>query len=129
PRVKLVAVSALLARHYPEPGTRHEFVMALAGMLLQSQWPVEKVNEFISATARAAGDEEWKARTHDVTSTAQRVAQEKPVTGVTRLKELVGEEVIARVQPWLDLSERGSEVEHLTDLGNARRFVAQHGNE
>jgi putative DNA primase/helicase len=128
-RVKIVAASTILARHYPEQGTRHQVVLALAGMLLQSDWSVEDATKFISATARAARDEEWRARARNVASTAQRIAEKEPVTGATRLRELVSIEVVARVEGWLGLRAEirpESEREHLTDLGNARRFVAQH---
>ena len=128
-RVKIVAASTILARHYPDREIDTSCAMALSGTLLQSDWSVEDATKFVSATARAARDEEWKSRARDVDSTAERIAKEQPVTGANRLKELVGDEVVARVQEWLELSNRGPEVEHLTDLGNAARFVAQHGGE
>jgi putative DNA primase/helicase len=128
-RVKMAAASTVLVRHYPSTGDRHEFAMALSGTLLQSGWSLEEATKFVSATARAAGDEEWKARARDVVSTAEKITKEQPVTGANRLKELAGDKVVARVQEWLELSNRGPEVEHLTDLGNAGRFVAQHGGD
>src|SRR4029077_13088334 len=96
---------------------------------LRAGWSVEKTTKFVRATARAAGDEEWRQRLASVRSTAKRLSQNGKATGAPRLTELIGKEVVAKIQQWLDLPDRdtGPEAAHLTDLGNAQRFKTQHG--
>lgn len=100
--VARVAASAMIARHWPKKGSRHEASMALAGFLLREGWAPDKVERFVMATARASGrDEEWAARKHDVRTTVRRLAKRKPTTGIPRLAELVDEQVVAKVRDWL----------------------------
>jgi putative DNA primase/helicase len=127
--VSLAATAALLARHWPDEGSRNDTSMALAGMVLRAGWSVEKTANFVRAVARAAGDEEWRERVASVRSTAKRISQNGKTTGAPRLAELVGKEVVAKIQQWLDLPDGNTDPEaaHLTDLGNAQRFAGQHG--
>jgi putative DNA primase/helicase len=127
---KLVAASALLARNWPGQGSRNEASLALAGTLLRSGWRLEATETFIKTTARAAGDEQYRERAAAAGSTNARLAGKAEATGARRLAELVGEAVADKVREWLDLPESnftGSGGENLTDVGNARRFVAQNG--
>jgi putative DNA primase/helicase len=129
--LSLVASSAILARHWPESGRRNEAALALAGTLLRPGWPLNDVKQFLKVTTRAAGDEEWKQRAAAANSTQARLAGNGAATGATRLRELVGDVVVTRAQEWLNIPEdtfTASDGENLTDLGNARRLVTQHGN-
>jgi putative DNA primase/helicase len=126
-----VAASTILARHWPEPGTRNEAALALSGTLLRPGWSLTDVEQFLKVTARAAGDEQWKERVAAANSTQARLAGNEEATGATRLRELVGDGVVTRVQQWLEIPEEtftASDGENLTDLGNSRRLVRQHGD-
>ena len=124
------AACSLVARHWPETGTRNDAALALAGVLMRAGWPIDKGTEFLVAAARAAGDEEWKSRGQAVVATADKLAKDDPVTGATRLRAFLGDAVVARLFEWLEISQftTNSEVEHLTDLGNARRLVDRYGD-
>jgi putative DNA primase/helicase len=82
---KLVAASALLARNWPERGSRNETALALAGMLQRAGWSLEETEAFIRTTARAAGDEQYKERVTAARSTKERLAGKAEATGATRL--------------------------------------------
>jgi putative DNA primase/helicase len=128
--VAKVAASALLARNWPDQGSRNETALAVAGMLQRAGWSLEATETFIKMTARAAGDEQWQERAAAARSTNERLAGKAEATGATRLRELIGDAVVDKLREWLNLPEgtfNGSDGEHLTDVGNARRFVAQHG--
>lgn len=128
--VKRTAAAALLARHWPDQGRRNETALALAGMLLRAGWSPKSAATFIGAAARAAGDEEWKGRAAAAGSTQRRLDDDGKVTGSTRLRELVGDAEVTRVMEWLGLPDDASispDRDHFTDLGNAGRFVKQHG--
>ena len=98
-----IAACVLVARHWPERGSRHNAAMALAGTLLRAGWTVEEGVKFVTAAARAAGDEEWRTREHDVRSTTQRLAEGGAATGVPRLAEFLGDRVVGRLCDWLGL--------------------------
>ena len=126
-----LAAAVLLIRHYPAAGSRNEYGLALAGFLLKSGWSQQRVEVFIEIIAREAKDEEWRSRVQGVSATAEKIAKAEPATGIVRLRELVGEDVVRRLQEWLRLSGENiqKDAPYLTDLGNAQRFVARHGQE
>ena len=124
---ELLAAATLIVRHWPEQGSRNEFALALAGALLKAGWSQERVSVFIERVAKTADDEEWSSRVQCVAATAEKIAKGDPVTGAARLKDLVGKEVVRKLQRWLNLSDKNNDREGnppLTDLGNAQRFVA-----
>jgi hypothetical protein len=131
-KVKQLAAAALLVRHWPSRGARHDVALALSGLLLRNRWEVDGVAAFISAIANGANDEEWRSRMADILSTAQRLAQGGTTTGGIRLAELVGKSVVDKLYRWLSLGQGELQTEtvfHLTELGNARRLVALYGND
>jgi putative DNA primase/helicase len=120
-----VAAVALLARSWPPAGGRHGLVLPLAGFLLGSGLEEELTIRLIECAARIARDEETRARVRDVRDTARRLEAGEPVTGGPTLAPLLanGPEVVTRLRRWLGLRAARP---HLTDLGNAERFAAQH---
>ena len=111
-----VAAISLLARHWPERGSRHEAALALAGLLLRAGWREEEAMRFVSTVAQIAGDEEYRARAADVRATAQRLTADRTATGRPRLAELVGKEVVDRTSEWLGL-RRNLEEQEAIDAG------------
>lgn len=105
--VSRLAACALIARHWPAEGSRHEASKALAGLLLRSGCPAEDAERFVTAVARASmHDEEWAARKQDIRTTVRRLTQKLPATGIPRLTEFVGEPVVARAVEWLGLNSQ-----------------------
>jgi hypothetical protein len=98
-----VTVGALLVRHYPEKGQRHDMANASAGMLLRAGWSDEDVAHFIEGVAEAAGDEESRRRVGNVVSTARKLAAGEPATGAPSLASIVGDDVVARLRQFLNL--------------------------
>ena len=131
--VKQLAAIAILARHWPKKGTRDRAAMALAGFLLRGGLPPAEIERLITLVANTAGDEETLERMGTVVDTARKIVAGVPTTGGPTLSGLVGEKVVGKVQEWLDLKTNhgawGSEPEHRTDLGNARRLVRRHGDD
>lgn len=129
----LLASAALLTRHWPDQGARHDAVMALAGGLLRSGWKPGATWNFLLEIGRAAGDEEASHRKGDVSTTVRRIKAGKPVQGWPSLARLLGQEVVDDVRDWLqikadDVSEEGEdaetpldEVRNKRDLGHAIR--------
>jgi Protein of unknown function (DUF3987)/Bifunctional DNA primase/polymerase, N-terminal len=111
--VQKVASGALIARHWPSKGSRHELTLALAGFLLRNGWSLEEVRHFVTAAAFASmSDEEWKSRQSDVASTLDRLTKGMPATGMPRLAALVGDDVVSKLTEWLEISPRISGALH-----------------
>jgi hypothetical protein len=86
-------------------GSRHDCTLGLATILLRAGWSLEECLHFVLHLARAAGDEEWRARLHDVRDTAQRLSNGQPVTGAASLADVLGEAVLSRLRDWLQIGD------------------------
>ncbi len=100
-RVAKLAAAALLARHWPEKGSRQDAALALAGGLLRGGWTETETNQFISAVSRATGDDEVAKRSQAGHYTKQRLAEGQSATGWSSLAELVGVNVAKQAREWL----------------------------
>jgi putative DNA primase/helicase len=125
--VSKVAAASLLARRWPDKGSRHEAALALHGVLLRAGWPQDEAEHFVGAVALAAGDEEWTSRAADARTTARRLSGNEMATGRLRLIAIFGKEVVDQASAWLQLGKSPAGVDELkpnfTDLGNAKRFT------
>jgi len=101
--VSRVAAGALLKKHWPGEGHRHDAANALAGMLLRAGWKEDGVAEFVEGVAEAAGDEESRQRVQSVVSTAKKLGAGGRATGAPALAAIVGDDVVSRVRQFLRL--------------------------
>jgi hypothetical protein len=102
-----VAAGALLVRHWPKKGRRHDVALALAGFLLRRNMPEQEVEEFVGAVARVAGDEEAANRRQDVMTTATRLASGEAATGLPTLVQILGrdgDQLVVLLEKWLGLT-------------------------
>src|SRR4051794_33629514 len=76
-RVGRVAAAALLARHWPGEGARHNAARAIGGLLARGGWSAPEAKLFIQAVAKAAGDEEWQDRDSGFLTACRRSAKVK----------------------------------------------------
>jgi hypothetical protein len=104
-----LASAAALARAWPDKGARQDCAMALAGALLKSGWPQDKVHHFLEAVLDAAGDEEVTDRLSVIEHAARRVEQCEAVWGWPKLGELIDDESLTKkVKGWLSIKEAAS---------------------
>lgn len=125
--VARLAAACLLARHWPDTGSRHGAALAAAGLLARGGLDEAAAVAIVTAAAGHAGEDDHK---RDVLDTVAKIASGAAVTGGPTLAELLrgdGAKVVALLRRWLGL--RGADGEHLTDTGNAARFVAAHGED
>lgn len=110
-----LAAACLLARHWPHKGSRNEAALALSGVLLSHLgWGVDEAEKFMGALADAANDDEQQSRIITVSSTKKKLDSIDPVTGLPKLKELVGEDVVQRAWQWLGGDEESEIIESPT---------------
>ena len=102
--VKLAAAT-LLVRHWPESGSRHDTMLALAGGLMTAGWAEDQAIDFIAAIASAVDDDEVDDRTECVRTTARKVKEGEPVLGWGKLAELLGTPIVRRVKRWLNVGD------------------------
>ena len=104
--VAQVAAAALVARHWPAVGSRHDTANALGGFLFRGGWAEEKILTFAEAVCIAAHDEEVRDRLAAVRSTIKTLRADKKATGGPTLAELLsdGPKVLDRLFDWLQLS-------------------------
>lgn len=108
-----IASAALLAKHWPAAGARHDPTLALAGWLAANGWDKERALKFILAAAHAAGDGKQRDRTNEVTSTLERFASGRG--DVTQRKALEaalghnGKQVTQKLATWLELGRRAGD--------------------
>ena len=98
-----LAACALLARHWPAKGARHDTSLALAGFLLRARWTAEEVTHFVALAAKEGGDEEWRVRAKDVDTTIRRLQNGEDATGRPTLVKHLGPKIVTAVEGWLDL--------------------------
>src|SRR5262249_52179094 len=103
--VARTAAAAILSRHWPTAGTRHDAALALAGMLLSAGWAVDETVQFVAAVTIAAGDPEVDDRRRAVLDTAINQTNGAPITGVPTLARLLSRDLVARCVQWLGLAQ------------------------
>ena len=103
--VAKLAAAALLARHWPATGSRHEAALALAGLLFRAGWEQEDTAQFIESVADAAGDEEARHRVRDVLSTEKAIASGQKVTAGKTLAPIIGKDTVRLLRTWLSATE------------------------
>lgn len=89
---RMTATAALLGRHWPPPGARHDWTLALAGALRSIGLKDESgAAAVVRVAATIAGDAKVEHRLKEVTTTYAKAGGD-PVTGARRLAELTGGE-------------------------------------
>ncbi len=103
--VARIASAAILARHWPAQGSRHDAANALAGFLLRGGWSEDNTITLIEAVITAAKDPEIRDRLASVRSTIKTLAAGRQATGGPRLAELLsdGRVVLERLRDWLGI--------------------------
>jgi hypothetical protein len=87
------AVAALLGRHAPAEGARHDFFLALAGVLVRAQWEQEHARQLVRAIYRVIWHEAaWLDKAErEVDDTYRNYRAGKHTTGWPSLVKLVKE--------------------------------------
>ncbi len=101
-----LAAATLLVLSWPPQGSRHHVSLALAGFLLRRGWTEEEAAQFIEVIAEAAGDEEVRNRVRNAVTTARRLLEGRPATGLPRLREFLGERVVRCLEGWAPGQDR-----------------------
>lgn len=114
----LLAAAALLAKHWPGEGSRHDASLALAGGLIaySPDLPAERqtedwVHDFCLLVMGAAGDEECIERADlDVPSTFKLHKKGKKVRGWKSLSKFIPPKVLKAVREWISYEDDNADL-------------------
>jgi hypothetical protein len=101
---KITAALALLARHWPLPGSkaRHSTALRLGGFLARCGWNETQIMLALEAITKAANDEESWDRKAAGRDALRHFSSGGNAAGFPALREDFGEPIARRVAEWLD---------------------------
>lgn len=106
--VRKLSTASLLARYW-KSGMRQDCAMAVSGILLRAGWMVPEVEHFIEGITIGANDDETHDRVNTVEFTATSLNENKPVTGIPALKQLLPQEVVEKMCQWLEIDSSSND--------------------
>ena len=130
--VRKVAAAALLARHWPAKGSRHQAFLALAGILSRAGWSLDDIKAFHRAIYKCLwlANAELGAADAEVQSTFEKHSANGEITGIPTLSGLVDQKVIGVALRWLGIDRPRPRCDYLwNDTGNADRLADLYGHE
>jgi P4 family phage/plasmid primase-like protien len=129
--VRRAAAAALLARHWPEQGSRHKAFLALAGVFAREQSTLEDARAFHRAVYRCLWptNPDLGATDAEVQTTFERYSAGGEITGIPTLIRLVDKKVVYTALRWLEIDRAQHDDYHWNDTGNADRLTDLFGHE
>ena len=106
--VSKTAAAALLVRHYPAAGERHEAFLVLGGFLARADWREEQIAAFAKAVATVAADSEMNDRVTAAKGAVAAMRSGTEVAGLPRLREVFGSEIADTLARWLGIPIRNT---------------------
>jgi hypothetical protein len=103
-KTSLVAAAALLIRYYPSKGGRHDYIHAIAGSLLWSNWPEDQVRKFMEGLFLGLGngrDDDIEQRRRTLGNTIEHYKEGDRIHGWKTLSQWVPGDVIKLLKEWL----------------------------
>ncbi len=105
---------ALIARHWPGPGNRHEPTLALAGTLAMAGWSLDEAKIAVRVLVSVSGDNKLEDRLNEVKSTYDRFQKGEKTTElhslVKFLEPSIGDQTYLKqsLSAWLGLNAADS---------------------
>lgn len=102
-----LAAASIIAKNWVD-GSRQELALAIAGVTLKAGIPEEKTKHLIKSICQYVGDPETESRIYCVTTTAQKIADDKEVAGFQKLVEILGEKEANQISKFLKTQQNGT---------------------
>ncbi|MAG36329.1 MAG: hypothetical protein CL878_08805 [Dehalococcoidia bacterium] len=119
-RVGMLGAAALLVCQYPAAGSRDGYCMGLIGYLLKGGMQAAYVEALITAVVTVADDEEVATRVDKVQRAVSRLGEGKPLAGLSKLRDVMGDEqsrtLSEALRRWLGLSQGVSDLSDPLDI-------------
>lgn len=110
--VRYTAAAAILARHYPHAGARHDYVHTVAGTLLHTGWETSMVRTFMKAMLEAsdAKEDDRRQRDRTVTNTIEKFREGERIAGWRTLSQWLPGKDLDSLRKWLEPQKRLIEI-------------------
>jgi hypothetical protein len=104
-----LAAYALIARHWPAPGSkaRHNAALILGGFLARTGMETQNIKIATEAIAKAANDNEWRNRREAAEDAAKAFHSGKHAFGLTGMRTQFGDAVADQIAEWLGYDGSG----------------------
>ena len=103
--VRRVAAAALLAKHWPTEGGRHDACLTLTAVLIRAGWTASDTAHLVEAVSQAAGAApQLNKRLATAKDTVKRLQENRLLRGWPSFLELFGQKIGQQVAQWLDLT-------------------------
>lgn len=96
-----LAGGALLIRHFPAEGSRHDFIHALTGALLWSGWKPEDAKKFVLALIHCISDDDPGQRKRTVQNTIEHFSSGDRIAGWKTLSQWLDQPIVDAAKKWL----------------------------
>lgn len=98
-----IAVGALMLHHYPESGSRHDYVHVCTGVLCHAGWPDEKIRRVMAAVLSEVSDddEELRDRLTAVVNTIEHYQTGDHVKGLTSMQDWMEGDSMMGLRKWI----------------------------
>ena len=102
--VRMIALTSVLLRHWPEEGTRHELALTVGGFLVRAGLTDDQIDEVVRAVTTEAGDEEIEDRCRAATASAKAFKSGEKSYGIPKLREAIGASAVTVLTRILEVS-------------------------
>ncbi len=106
---RLVATAALLARHWPTTGSRHDLAGLAAGFLASQKLPGIDIEMVIRTAATIANDDDVNDRARFARDSVDAYIGGKKVRGGPELAKIIGEEPVKLLRKWFGTTQSAIE--------------------
>lgn len=116
--VSRLSIAALLAKHWPVEGGRHDCALAAAGVLLRGGLDEVATLKIIRAAARVAGDSEIADREQTVRDTRAALSRGNSATGIPTLVGIIGDKAVTKLNEWMRLAGGEPALSETSEVGS-----------
>jgi hypothetical protein len=98
-----IAVGAVYLHHYPDSGSRHDYVHICTGVLCWADWPEDKIRRVMAAVLSEVyeDDEEIKDRLGSVLNTISKHSEGDHIKGFTSMEGFMPTDSIMGLRRWV----------------------------
>jgi len=102
---RMVAAAAVFARFWPEEGSRHDYIVAVSGSLLWSNWQPDAIEKLLSGVlvATRSSGEALAKHQRTVRNVIKNYKAKSHVPGWPSLSQWLPGEVVKKLRDWLKL--------------------------
>lgn len=93
-----IAAGAVVVRHYPDGGARHDLIAALAGGVKRDGWGDDEIVRWVEAIVSASSDDDREQRYRTIRSV---LSSSDATYGWKTVGEILGREVLDAIRKWL----------------------------